>query len=355
MTKVINGIQQVGIGVADAKAVFNWYRKNFGFDILVFEDEAPASLMHRYTGGTIRKRYALLSLNLQGGGGLELWEARDSVPQPAIQPILLGDYGINIMKIRSNDLQRIHRELHLGATSVPGPIVGPSENPQHFYLCDPWNNWLQIVSDSYVFADTKRGAGGVSGAIVGVSDMAVSLEFYGRVLGYDRIHSDTTGIFPELAFFPGGEGTFRKVKLTQPDMAVGGFGELLGPTEIELLQAIDRKGRPVFEGRWWGDLGFIHLCFDVREIERLRSHCMDIGYPFTVDSRDSFGMGDASGHFGYLEDPDGTLIELVETHRVPLLKSLGLYIHLKNRPPLQPLPRWLIMGMRLRRKYKDLK
>ncbi len=354
MTKVINGIQQIGIGVSDAKAVFNWYRKNLGFDILVFEDEAPASLMQRYTGGRIRNRYALLSMNLQGGGGLELWEARDATPKAAKDPILLGDYGINIMKIRSNDLQRIHRDLQLNEVSVLSSITDHKEQHEHLFLCDPWNNWLQLVLDPYVFANTKKGVGGVSGAIIGVSDMSRSLEFYGQILGYDKILSDSTGILPEYTCFPGGEGIFRKVKLGQPDLAVGGFGELLGPTEIELLQAMDRKGKPIFKDRWWGDLGFIHLCFDVRDIQRLRGHCLEMGYAFTVDSHDSFGMGDAAGHFAYIEDPDGTLIELVETHRVPILKSLGIYIYLKNRPPLKPLPRWMIMGMLFHRKYKDL-
>ena len=32
-------------------------------------------------------------------------------------------------------------------------------------------------------------------------------------------------------------------------------------------------------------------------------------------------MGDAAGQFAYIEDPDGTLIEFVETHKVPLVKA----------------------------------
>ena len=44
-------------------------------------------------------------------------------------------------------------------------------------------------------------------------------------------------------------------------------------------------------------------------------------------------MGEAAGHFTYIEDPDGALIEFVETHKVPVLKKLGWYIHLKDRDP----------------------
>ena len=42
MVEIINGIQQIGIGVSDVKKVFNWYRNHLGFDILLFEDEAVA-------------------------------------------------------------------------------------------------------------------------------------------------------------------------------------------------------------------------------------------------------------------------------------------------------------------------
>ena len=42
-----------------------------------------------------------------------------------------------------------------------------------------------------------------------------------------------------------------------------------------------------------------------------------MGYSLTVDSNESFDMGDAAGRFSYIEDPDGTLIEFVETHKLP--------------------------------------
>jgi hypothetical protein len=36
------------------------------------------------------------------------------------------------------------------------------------------------------------------------------------------------------------------------------------------------------------------------------------------------------------------LIEMVETHKVPVAKKIGLYLHLKKRKPGKPLPRWII-------------
>jgi hypothetical protein len=74
----------------------------------------------------------------------------------------------------------------------------------------------------------------------------------------------------------------------------------------------------------------------------LKAKLAATGFPLTVDSAQSFNMGQAAGHFTYCEDPDGTLIEMVETHKVPVAKKIGLYLHLKKRKPGKPLPRWII-------------
>ena len=74
MSVIISGIQQMGIGVPNVEEIWKWYRKNFGIDIKVFEDEAEAPLMTRYTGDVIQNRTATLALSLDGGGGFEIWQ-----------------------------------------------------------------------------------------------------------------------------------------------------------------------------------------------------------------------------------------------------------------------------------------
>ncbi|MCK7557695.1 hypothetical protein MKQ70_22885 [Chitinophaga sedimenti] len=112
--------------------------------------------------------------------------------------------------------------------------------------------------------------------------------------------------------------------------------------EIELVQCPERKPNKIFEGRYWGDLGFIHLCFDVIDMATLKNQAAAAGFPFTIDSADSFSMGQAAGRFAYLEDPDGTYIELVETHKVPILKKIGWFPDLTKRKVQKPLPNWMI-------------
>jgi len=71
---IISGIQQVGVGIPNVHEAFDWYRKHFGVDIPVFEEAAEANLMLPYTGGKPHKRHAILAINLQGGGGMEIWQ-----------------------------------------------------------------------------------------------------------------------------------------------------------------------------------------------------------------------------------------------------------------------------------------
>jgi hypothetical protein len=82
---------------------------------------------------------------------------------------------------------------------------------------------------------------------------------------------------------------------------------------------------------------------------QLRDKCVSLGHPFTVDSSNSFDMGEAAGHFSYIEDPDGTLIEFVETHKVPILKKLGWYLNLKKRNPQKSLPGWMLKSLAFNR------
>ena len=150
---------------------------------------------------------------------------------------------------------------------------------------------------------------------------------------------------------PGGDSRLRRVLLTHSKPREGGFSPLLGDSRIELVEVKDRIPQKIYKDRFWGDPGFMHLCFDIQGMSALKEECMQKGFEFTVDSHvkhnesNSFDMGEAAGHFSYIEDPDGTLIEFVETHKVPIIKKLGWYINLRKRNPHKPLPNWLIKAL----------
>jgi catechol 2,3-dioxygenase-like lactoylglutathione lyase family enzyme len=345
----LSGIQQVGVGVTDVDDFFAWSRRAFGTDIRIFEDAGEASLMARYTGGEVRSRRALLAANLQGGGGLEIWQFTERAPRAPSFEVRLGDLGIFCPRIRTRDIGRAREHFRL----LDAPVTPTARNPAgeaQFFLSDPAGRFWQVVETGEGwFSRGRHPTGGVAGCLVGVSDIDRSLPLYRGVLGYRRLVSDSRGMFADWAGLPGGRGEFRRVLLALDGKRPGAFGRLLGPSRVELVQALDRQPRKIFADRFWGDLGFIHLCFDVHGMDGMAEACRAAGFPFTVDSASAFEMGEAAGRFAYLEDPDGILVELVETRKLAIARRWGWYLDLSRRDPRRPLPDPLVWLLALNR------
>jgi len=341
----ISGVQQVGIGCENSPETFKWLRKTFGINVQIFDDEAKAPLMTPYTGGEVHSRRAILAMNMNGGGGAEIWQftSRKSSASPIVQ---WGDLGINAVKVKSNSIAYSHNLVKKNNF-----CSAPQNDPKGdgcFWVKDAAGNNYQIVKDSSWFKNEVEMQGGFCGALIGVSNIDISIAFYQNGLGINDIIYDVTGKFNDL-----GEAykdqNFRRVLLGYTNPQIAPFSKLLGDIQIELIQTLDRKPIKLFENRFWGDLGFIHLCFDVPNMERLKVNLNKFKYPLTVDSGVTFDMGESGGRFAYVEDPDGTLIEMVETHKVPIFKKFGWYLNLKKRGQHKPLPDFLVSLLGLNR------
>ncbi len=334
MEGYITGIQQCGIGVTDALVAAKYYDRLFGFNALVFDDTAEASLMTKYTGDKVFRRRAMLTMNMQGGGGLELWQFLDRKPQkaPSVYP---GDLGINAIKIKCRNINLAHAYFQDQPLKESSNILLDSYGRKQFTLTDDFGNNFQLIEQDNFFAQGKQLNAGVCGAVIGVSDMEKSLAFYCFLLGIDK-----KGIEEKQVEENGKK--FRKLILKKSSCCHGAFSRLLGGIELELVQALDRVPNKIFDNRFWGDQGFIHLCFDVIGMTGLKERSGNSGYPFTVDSNRFFEMENSGGRFCYVEDPDGTLIELVETHKVPILKKIGWHLNLQKRRTEKPLPDFMV-------------
>lgn len=347
---IIGGIQQVGIGIPDVYEAWAWYRKAFRVDIPIVDDKATAELMLPYTGGEPRDRHAVLAMSMQGGGGLEIWQYTSRTPQPPAFVPQLGDLGIFGLKIKSKNVNDTLRHLDKqGLQSLDKPSPFP-HGGEHVYVNDPYGNLIDVVPGKDWYVDKKPSTGGVYGCIIGVSDMLKSMTFYRELLGYDKIISDSEGVFEDFQALPGGQSKFRRTFITHSKPRKGPFSQWIGRSELELVQCLDRTPKKIFENRMWGDLGYIHLCYDIQGMKGMKAKCADMGYPFTVDSSAGFDMGDAAGHFSYIEDPDGTLIEFVEAHKIPILKKVGWHLDLKKRDPQKPLPKWMLKALGMNRR-----
>ncbi|MBN1599418.1 MAG: VOC family protein [Bacteroidales bacterium] len=351
--KIISGIQQIGIGVPNVHEAWGWYKKYFGMDVRIFEEAAPANHMLPYTGGKTRNRHAALTINLSGGGGFEIWQYTDRTPIAPEFEIQLGDLGIYAAKIKSKNVQATYNLFKEEGLDIVGDLY-EKDGKKHFYVRDPYNNIFQIVPSQNWFRNEKKLTGASYGAVIGVTNMDKSVEFYSSILGYDEIISNETGTFDDFKALSGGDKKFRRVILKHSKPRLGAFSLLFGTSQIELVQVLDRKPEKIYKDRYWGDLGFIHICYDIIGMSLLREECKAKGCPFTVDTGDTFDMGEAAGAFSYTEDPDGALIEFVETHRIPIHKKMGIYLNLRKRNPEKALPNWMVKALSFNR-AKDIK
>lgn len=265
-----------------------------------------------------------------------------------------GDLGVFAAKIKTRDAVSFRNQLLSKIRKSDGSSVGEltelPDGTQCFFIRDPWGNWFQAVEDKSIFIEDHKLNGGIVGAMIGSTDIDRVIPLYQDVLGYDTVVYDRTGEFEDLKSLPGGNGKFRRVLLSYKEARKGALADLYGKSSIELVQAYDREPKRLFEGRYWGDPGFIQICFDVTNMRALEKACVKAGYPFTVDScpnDEHFDMGEASGHFTYVEDPDGTLIELVEAHKITVLKHPHIYINMLTRPREKKFPKLFVRMMGL--------
>ena len=348
---IISGIQQVGIGCTNVEATFKWCRQFFGADVPVFDEEAVAALMLPYTGGQPQARRAILALNMQGGGGFEIWQYTKRPSNPPAFKVELGDLGLYAVKIKCFDAQQTFDSFKAKGANILSQAVETSPAfDKYFWMADPQGNVFQVIEAKDWFQRQGKQTGGVYGVVIGVSNLTRSVALFKDVLGYDEVvYEKTVEVYGDLAALPGGQRACARAILRHSQPRKGAFSKLLGATEIELVQSYEYEPRKIFENRYWGELGFIHLCFDVNGMEALKKKCTEAGFPFTVDSANSFDMGEAAGRFAYIEDPDGALIEFVETHKVPILKKIGWYLNLSHRNPEKPLPNWMVKALGLNR------
>ncbi|MEQ8338525.1 MAG: VOC family protein [Cyclobacteriaceae bacterium] len=350
MYKTINGIQHIGVGVPDTEIAWKWYRKFFGMDIPMFDGVAPAPLMDIYTKNeTITKR-ATMIFSLQGGTAMEVVCPTSFKATHAKTKFQLGDLGIFTGHVKCKEIKATFDFFKNGGAEILTDIVVDPSGKELFYVADPNGLIFQLQEGDNFYTKRRHPTGGTNGCTIGVSDIDKAMTLYADILGYSKVVYDETGKFGDFSSLPGGKKKFRRVKLTQPGPVGGGFAKVIADTYIELVQAIDYKPKKIYEGRLWGDIGFVHLGFDVRGMVELGKELDEKGFGFTCDTKDTLDMGGTTRvHCTYIEDPDGTLIELIEVYKIPILEKLGIFLDVEKRDPLKPLPDFMLKALRFSR------
>jgi hypothetical protein len=108
---IISGVQQIGIGVENFSEAWKHYIDVFNMDVRILEDDTVAELMLPYTGHSPQKRHACIAINMQGGGGFEIWQYSNRKPQTIDFDIHLGDFGVLVAKIKSRNVLKSFDEF----------------------------------------------------------------------------------------------------------------------------------------------------------------------------------------------------------------------------------------------------
>ena len=108
MSYTIHGIQHLGVGVPDHADAWKWYRKFFGMDIPLFNDEAEAPLMTIYTEGKVISKRAAMVLNIKGGCAMEVVSPSTFKATHAKVDHQLGDLGIFIGMVKAPDVDKAY-------------------------------------------------------------------------------------------------------------------------------------------------------------------------------------------------------------------------------------------------------
>lgn len=289
---MINGLMQIGIGVSDIDEAYDWYSKVLGYSIVVFDDTAEASLMVPHTGGKVYKRRALFLMNPLGGAGIELWQFIDKKPEPFRSVSTQRNQGLNTILIRCRSLEITSEFFH---NNYP-LLVEENQFLGSLLVRDAYGNLLKIVEKEY-FLRTDLTFGGICGVMIGARNPSRLIELL-VLLGYS-LTADAT------------ETSCLEIPVGKTH-----FGKLYGPSSIEIIK-VDDNSISLYGNRLWGDPGFIHLCFDLKNTDEAKVILEKAGFPFTVDSGSSFAMGSSSGRFSYIEPELNLLVEFIELHTVP--------------------------------------
>ena len=271
------------------------------------------------------------------------------MPLASEEELTWKDLGILAVKMRCHDIQKTYDHLKsVGAVMLGEPVKNPM-GVWHFYVKDPYGNRFELIENDSWFNKNKDLTGGVLGVVMGVSSIDDALPTYQKHLMQTEILFDETGVWEDFAQVGEGSTEYRRAILQGSSVMTGAFGKLFCQTQLELIETKNQPRKKAFENRNWGDLGFIHVCFDVNGMGAIKEKLAKDGIELTVDSGNEFDMGKAAGRFSYLEDPDGAWIEMVETFKVPIMEKIGWYLNLHKRDNTKNLPNFIVKLLALNR------
>lgn len=311
---MITAFQHVGMGVHDTDRTFDFYRRLMGFRIKLSDQTSYLEEMTPIIGALVEMR-ALMAMNAKGGGAIELIEHTSTRPMEPAEPVRWGDLGYLELGLKAYKLDQVYLDLKRKGVDFLTPVqsmdLSTGGRERYAYLRDPDGLLLQLVE---VEGGSKPAVGGVHHVALGVGDMEKAKAFYRDVLGFGDVLHEFKGRMPELDNVTEGKETELLVLGHRPE-GVSAM-PLLERAIIKLVSTPGYKGKTIYEGRRWGDIGLMEMAFDVSDLSGTVSGLISRGAElYHPPTRVDMGSG-TTGSFSYIKDPEGNVVELVEVEKV---------------------------------------
>jgi catechol 2,3-dioxygenase-like lactoylglutathione lyase family enzyme len=302
------------MGVHDTDRTYEFYRKLMGFRIKLSDQTSYLEEMTPIVGALVEMR-ALMAMNVGGGAAIELIEHTSTRPMEPPGPVQWGDIGYLELGLKAFKLDQLYLDLKSKGVEFITPVrsmeLSTGGRERYIYLRDPDGLLLQLVE---VAGGKRPAVGGVHHVAIGVGDMEKARAFYRDVLGFGEILHEFDGRIPELDEVTGG----REMELAVLGHRAEGVSAmpLLERAIVKLVHTPGYKGKTIYEGRRWGDIGLMEMAFDVSDlagtVNGLIARGAELYHPPT---RVDMGSG-TIGSFAYIKDPEGNVVEMVEVEKV---------------------------------------
>jgi catechol 2,3-dioxygenase-like lactoylglutathione lyase family enzyme len=300
--------------VRDIDLTYAFYRELMGFRVKLSDMTTYMEEMTPIIGALVELR-ALMAANLRGGAVIELIEHVSTRPMEPPQPVQWGDLGYLELGLKVFNLDKLYLDLKSRGveflTSVRSMELSEGGRERYAYLRDPDGLLLQLVEEK---GGKKPAVGGVRHVAIGVRDIEQARSFYRDLLGFSEVLHEFKGRIPELDAVTGGK-EMELVVLGQHLEEASLFDSVLDRAILKLVHTPGYRGKTIYEGRRWGDVGLMEMAFDVRDlagtINGLIAAGAELYHPPThVD----MGSG-TMGSFSYIKDPEGNVVEMVEVEK----------------------------------------
>lgn len=303
------GVDHVGIGVADMDAALEFFTGRLGFSRPLFDytGDLPGldDLTHR---SRTRARVVMLaSRNVTplGPGKIKLVQVLEDGGTPGLPPgACYGEVGICEVCVHARDVTSVHKQLlDAGCRELMEPVsarVTPFDvGVDLSYVADPGDGKIEILEWTGIWQALpgEPRLEGVNHVAFGVSDMAVTREFYAG-FGFSHLVLESRGYFEPMRPWYDREMPVQHMILVLPGQGAG-----IEPVQL-LPDTLDCRGE-------WGHRGPMEFAIGVSNLDQAVDQLTAVGVSFRSDKQ-AVDVGTGEWRYAYFTDPDGLYVSLVE-------------------------------------------